>query len=89
MYPPEDNAFLAYERKVVTETATAMTARASRPPHRSATPAQSGAADSAERPTWTSQLSGLREAMACIQPGMKPGCMNAEDKNISGSMKNV
>jgi len=68
---------------------TARMARASKPPHRSAMPAQSGAADSADRPTWTSQLSGLREAMACIHPGMKSGCMNAEDKNISGSMKNV
>jgi hypothetical protein len=34
-------------------------------------------------------LSGLRDAMACIQPGMSLVCMNAEDKNISGSMKNV
>jgi len=27
--------------------------------------------------------------MACIQPGISRVCMNAEDKNISGSMKNV
>ncbi len=27
--------------------------------------------------------------MACIQPGISCVCMNAEDRNISGSMKNV
>jgi ABC-2 type transport system permease protein len=27
--------------------------------------------------------------MACIQPGISRVCMNAEDRNISGSMKNV
>ena len=27
--------------------------------------------------------------MACIQPGISLVCMNAEDRNISGSMKNV
>jgi hypothetical protein len=59
------------------------------PPQRIATPAQSGFAERTERPAWTSQLSGLRDAMACIQPGMKPGWMNALDRNISGSMKNV
>src|SRR5215467_3453317 len=81
--------FFAYERNVVTETATAITARASRPPQRSAIPGQSGLADRAERPIWTSQLSGFHAAMACIQPGMKSGFMNAEDRNISGSMNNV
>ncbi len=27
--------------------------------------------------------------MACIQPGISFVCMNAEDRNISGSMKSV
>ncbi len=61
----------------------------SRPPQRTATADQSGLPDRAARPIWTSQLSGFREAMACIQPGRKPGWMNALDRNISGSMKNV
>ena len=50
---------------------------------------QSGWAERAERPIWTTQLSGLRDAMACIQPGISGVGMNAEDRKISGSMKNV
>ena len=36
-------------------------------------PDQSGLADKADRPIWTSQFSGLRDAMACIHPGKKDG----------------
>ena len=77
------------QRKVVAEIAMASTARARMPPQRIATAAQSGLAERTERPTCTCQLSGLRDAMACIQPGMKLVWMNAVDRNISGSMKNV
>ena len=69
--------------------ATHATARTSRPPQRTPIAVQSGWAETALRPICTTQLSGLRDAIACIQPGMRLVCMNAEDRNMSGSMKNV
>jgi hypothetical protein len=54
-----------------------------------ATADQSGLADRTERPASASQFSGLQAAMVCIQPGRNDGFMNAEDRNISGNMKNV
>ncbi len=76
-------------RTLTTDRATQITARTSSPPQRTPIAPQAGWADTADRPIWTTQLSGLRDAMACIQPGISCVCMNAEDRNISGSMKNV
>ena len=73
----------------MTDTATQTTASTSSPAHRMPIAPQSGWAERAERPIWTTQLSGLRDAMACIQPGISGVGMNAEDRNISGSMKIV
>jgi hypothetical protein len=74
---------------VATEIATQTTARASRPPSRAPTADQSVWAAKASRPACTAQLSGLHWAMACIQPGISVAGRNAEDRKVSGSMKNT
>ena len=62
--------FFWYERNVTTDTATQATASTSSPPQRIADRAPVRVGRERRRPIWTTQLSGLRDAMACIQPGI-------------------
>jgi len=64
----DGQTFFRYERNVATEMATHATAKDQQPGAAHPIAAQSGWAETALRPICTTQLSGLRDAIDCIQP---------------------
>src|SRR5439155_22130053 len=74
-----------YERNVSVDSHTMAAASASNQPQCASAAPQSGFSASAPRAPSRAQLTGLADATACIQPGIRRFAMNAVDRNVSGS----